>query len=285
MKLFKVGIACALVCACSGSKQASSDKLSLSVEGNALASDAGSGAAVSRIRLSVASIKLEGPADGADAGIIQSIELSEGPFLVDLSGTALNGGLSQVFDTDVPAGSYREFSVNIAPATGAALGDLGAQGLSLIVDGTFHGAAFSFTSKLKVTEKKEGTFTVGADTGNVTLSFDSSGWFGTAAAPLDPSVAANAPAIEANIIASLSAFRDDDRNGHDDDDDHRDGGTVDGGDDHGHDDGGDDHGADDGGDDHGQDGGVAHGGDDHGNDDAGAADGGDDHGGHHDGGH
>ena len=270
MKIVQVGFACALVCACGGSKQAS-DKLSLSVEGNALSSDAGSGATVSRIRLSVAALKLEGPAD-ADAGIVQSIEISEGPFLVDLTGTALDGGVQQVFDTDVPAGSYREFSVNIAPATGAALGDLSAQGLSLIVDGTFNGAAFSFSSKLKVTEKKEGTFTVGADTGNVTLSFDSSGWFGTSAAPLDPKDAANGAAIEANIIASLSAFRDDDRNGHDDDDEHHDGGTVDGGDDHGHDDGGDDHGVEDGGDDHGQD-------------DAGVADGGDDHGGHHDGGH
>jgi hypothetical protein len=274
MNSFKAVLICALVCACSGSNQ-TSDKLSLSVQGNALASDAGAGAAVSRIRLSVASLKLEGPADGADAGVIQEIEISEGPFLVDLSGAALSGSLQQVFDTDVPAGSYREFSVTIAPATGAALGDLAAQGDSLIVDGTFNGVPFSFTSKLMVTEKKEGTFTVGADSNNVTLSFDSSGWFGTAAAPLDPSVAANAPAIEANIAASLSAFRDDDHDGHDDDG-QLDGGTADGGDDHGVDDGGDDHGHDDAG---------VDGGDDHGHDDAGVADGGDDHGGgHHDGG-
>jgi hypothetical protein len=254
VKNILVGLACAL-CACSGSKQ-STDKLSLSVQSNALTSDAGTGASIGRIRLAVSSIKLEGPAD-ADAG--PSVEVAEGPFLVDLSGTALTG-LAQVFDTDVPAGSYREFSVNIAPATAAALGDLAARGNSLVIDGTFNGAPFSFASKLKVTEKKEGTFTVGADTGNVTLSFDASGWFGTAAAPLDPSMAANTPAIEANIIASLSAFRDDDRNGHDDDDDHHDGGTADGGDDNGH-----------------HDGGTADGGDDHG-------DGGDDHGGHHDGG-
>jgi hypothetical protein len=275
MNSFRVVLACALVCACSGSSQ-SSDKLSLSVQGAALPADAGTAAAISRIRLSVASLKLEGPADGADAGVIQEIEISGGPFLVDLSGTALSGSLQQVFDTDVPAGSYRELSVTIAPATGAALGDLAAQGDSLIVDGTFNGAPFSFSSKLTVTEKKEGTFTVGADSNNVTLSFDSSGWFGTAAAPLDPAVAANAPAIEANIAASLSAFRDDDHDGHDDDN-HGDGGTIDGGDDHGHDDGG----MADGGDDHGGD----DGGDDHGHDDAGVADGGDDHGGgHHDGG-
>ena len=284
MKILKVSLACAVLCACGGSKQ-TSDKLSLSIQGNALASDGGtgsaSGAVVSHIRISIASLKLEGPAEGADAGLIQSIEVSEGPFLVDLSGAALTGSLEQVFDTDVPAGSYREFSVNIAPATAAALGDLAAQGVSLIVDGSFNGAPFSFSSKLKVSEKKEGTFTVGADTGNVTLSFDSSTWFGTAAAPLDPSVAANAPAIEANIVASLSAFRDDDHNGHDDDGDNgrHDGGTLDGGDDHGHGDGGDDRA--DGGDDHGQD----DAGDDHGVDDGGTADAGDDHGGRDGGGH
>jgi len=199
---------------------------------------------------------LEGPADGVDAGIVQEIEISEGPFLVDLSGTALAGSLQQVFDTSVPAGSYREFSLTIAPSTAAVLGDLATQGVSIIVDGTFNGAPFSFTSKTTFTEKKEGTFTVGDGTGNITLTIDATTWFGTAAVPLDPTVAANSAAIEANILASFKAFRDDDRNGHDDDD-------ADGGDDHGHD--------------------GADAGDDHGHDDAGTADAGDDHG-QHDGG-
>jgi hypothetical protein len=250
MKIIKAALACAVICACSGSnsKQAS-DKLSLSVEQTA--TDGGV-AQVDRIRMSVAAIKLEGPS--ADAG---QVEVNEGPFLVDLSGPALAGSLQQVFDADVPAGTWREFSVNLAPA--AVGGELAAQGASIIVDGTFNGAAFSFSSKLNATEKKEGSFSVGADTGNITLSFDSSGWFGTAAAPLDPTVAANAAAIEANIAASLNAFRDDDHNGHDDDSaDAGHGGDdrADGGDDRGHDDagvadGGDDHGHDDGGDDHG----------------------------------
>ena len=60
-------------------------------------------------RFVIASIKLEGPAAGVDAGDIQSIEVSVGPFLVDVSGTSLDGGVQQVFDTDVPAGSYRTF--------------------------------------------------------------------------------------------------------------------------------------------------------------------------------
>jgi hypothetical protein len=279
MKIIAIVIIAAL-CAC-GSSSTGRNELSLSVKSTALAADGGTDAGasaavtVSRVRLAVASLKLEGPAAGADAGLIQNVEITEGPFLVDLSGAALAGSLQQVFDSNVPAGTYREFSLTIAPGTAAALGDLATQGVSLIVDGTFNGAPFSFTSKLTVTEKKEGTFTVGDGSGNITLAIDPSTWFGTAAAPLDPTVAANAAAIEANILATFRAFRDDNRNGHDDDGDDHDG--ADAGDDNGHHDGGDDHGQSDAGDDHGHDdGGSADAGDDHG-----GRDGGDDGVGHH----
>jgi hypothetical protein len=281
MKSISIVVAFAVICGCSAGKSGSS-QLSLSVKSNALsAADAGTAAsaAVSRIRISVASLKLEGPAAGADAGLVQDVEISEGPFLVDLSGAALAGSIEQVFDTSVPAGSYGEFSLSIAPATAAALGDLATQGVSLIVDGAFNGAPFTFTSKMAFSEKKEGTFTVGDGTSNITLAIDPSTWFGTAAAPLDPTVAANSAAIEANIQASFKAFRDDNRNGDDDD-------GEDVGDDHGHDgaDAGDDHGQNDGGD-HGKaDAGDDHGHDDAGAADAGAADAGDDHGGNTDGG-
>jgi len=265
MKSIPIVVAFAVIFGCSAGNSSGSSQLSLSVKSNALnAADAGTAApaAVSRIRISVASLKLEGPVAGADAGLVQDVEISEGPFLVDLSGAALAGSIEQVFDTSVPAGSYGEFSLSIAPATAAALGDLATQGVSLIVDGTFNGAPFAFTSKMAFSEKKEGTFTVGDGTSNITLAIDPSTWFGTAAAPLDPTVAANSAAIEANIQASFKAFRDDNRNGDDDD-------GEDVGDDHGHDgaDAGDDHGHDDAG--------AA---------DAGAADGGDDHGGATDGG-
>jgi hypothetical protein len=51
----------------------------------------------------------------------------------------------------------------------------------------------------------------------VTLSIDPKSWFaGGAGTRLDPSDAANRRAIEANIKASVDAFEDDDRSGHDD---------------------------------------------------------------------
>jgi hypothetical protein len=269
MKFFSIVIAAAAICACNSSTK-SSEQLSLSVTAAANASDAGTAAfaTVSRVRLSVAYLKLEGAAAASDAATGDDDEIVRGPFLVDLAGAALTGSIQEVFDAEVPAGSYREFSLSIAPSSAAALGVLAAQGVSLIVDGSFNGAPFTFTSTIAISEKKEGTFTVGASTGNVTLSLNPAAWFGTAAAPLDPSLAANRAAIEGNIRASFKAFRDDDRNGHDDDGD-------DAGDDHGGDrqadaggyygGNGDDHGQADGGEGHGHDGadaGVADGGDD-----------------------
>jgi hypothetical protein len=237
-----VSLAAALA-ACSSN---GNSNFSLSVKSTAVSSDGGAadggtgdagvsqGVEIDRLRIVIASIKLEGPAKGVDAGLIQDIDVSVGPFLVDVSGSSLDGGVQQVFDTSVPAGSYREFRVDIGPATS---GDLAVQGDSIIIDGTFNGAPFTFTSDLHVQEKSEGTFVVGAGSANITLSVDTSSWFGNPASPLDPTVSANRDAIEDNIRASFKAFRDDDHDGKDDDDDNgddHDGGDKGGGDGDGH---------------------------------------------------
>jgi hypothetical protein len=57
---------------------------------------------------------------------------------------------------------------------------------------------------------------VGAGSSNVTLSIDPAGWFRSGTGRLDPSVAADKAAIEANIAASIDVFGDDDEDGHDD---------------------------------------------------------------------
>jgi hypothetical protein len=219
--------------------------LSLSLKSTAVSADGGAldggtgdagvsqGVEIDRLRIVIASIKLEGPASDVDAGLLQKIEVSVGPFLVDVSGSSLDGGVQQVFDTSVPTGSYREFRIDIGPAKS---GDLSVQGDSIIIDGTFNGAPFTFTSGLHVQEKKEGSFVVGTGSANITLQVDTSTWFGDPAHPLDPTVSANRDAIEDNIRASFKAFRDDDHDGKDDDDDN--------GDDDGHD--GGDHGGGDG---------------------------------------
>jgi len=201
---------------------------------------------VQRVRLNVGRLKLEakgsgtefdgehdddhdgGMADGG-TGDVGEVEISQGPFLIDLDAAALSAGaVTKVFDAQVPAGTYQELKLEIFPS--AAL-----QNASVIVDGTVAGKAFSFTSALLAKQKKEGSFVVGGTTANITLLIDPQQWFGTAAAPLDPTVETNRAAIEDNIRRSIDVFQDDDHSGHEnhdgdhDDGEHPDGGHADGG--------------------------------------------------------
>jgi hypothetical protein len=201
---------------------------------------------VQRVRLNVGRLKLEAQAGGAETdgehddgedggmadggtGQVGEVDISQGPFLIDLDATALSAGaVTKVFDAQVPAGTYKELKLDILPS--AAL-----QNASVIVDGTVGGKAFSFTSALLAKQKKEGSFVVGGTTANITLLIDPQQWFGTAAAPLDPTLETNRAAIEDNIRRSIDVFQDDDHSGHEnhdgdhEDGEHRDGGHADGG--------------------------------------------------------
>ncbi|HWT84209.1 MAG TPA: hypothetical protein VN177_00410 [Myxococcales bacterium] len=204
---------------------------------------------VQRVRLNVGRLKLEAQGSGTESdgehddgehdedggmtdggtGDVGEVEISQGPFLIDLDAAALSAGaVTKVFDAQVPAGTYQELKLEIFPS--AAL-----QNASVIVDGTVAGKAFSFSSALVAKQKKEGSFVVGGSTANITLLIDPQQWFGTAAAPLDPTVETNRAAIEENIRRSIDVFQDDDSSGHEnhdgdhDDGQHRDGGHGDGG--------------------------------------------------------
>lgn len=186
-----------------------------------------SGIDVQRIRLNVGGLKLEGPSSagisapavipddhGSDDGSGDDgehedgeVEFRAGPFVIDLDTAALTGAVTKVFDADVPAGTYREFRFQVLPGTAL-------QNNSVIVDGTIDGQAFSFTSALHASQKKEGSFVVGDGTANITLSFDPANWFGAAGARLDPRDPLNRAAIESRIAASLDVFQDDDHSGH-----------------------------------------------------------------------
>lgn len=204
----------------------------------------GNGITVDRVRIVVRKIELEGspapspaPAPAALSGPGRSgssgdddadedgeeEEVQVGPFLVDLSGAELTSAITRVFDADVPAGTYREISIDVRPVTAEKTGGdpafdaVVAAGASVIVDGTVDDRPFSFTSALRARQKRESTLVVGAGSANVTLSIDPSGWFQAGAARLDPTAAADRAAIEANVAASIDVFGDEDEDGHDDD--------------------------------------------------------------------
>ena len=248
--------ALALLGAACGKGSRSRGNLSVSVRSGATAPtmggslDLGGGILVNEIRLAVVKVALASGQDAGDAsdsnasagvraldeggggggggdggGEGESDEVRVGPCLIDLTGSQLTAGndaVSPVCAADVPAGTYQELEVDVGPvAAGAAAGVVGLpamNGRSVIVDGTFDGAAFSFQSTLDVRQKTEAVITVGGSN-NVTISLDPTGWF---AAPgggiLDPTTATNRSAIEGNIRASIRSFEDDDRDGQEDGD-------------------------------------------------------------------
>src|SRR3954469_20814353 len=165
MKPLIVSIAAALLCACSGGSGAPlSFSVATTTAGSPRALVVASGIDVQRVQLNIGRLKLEGGgapsgvavarqgSDDGDGGVGEAeneVEVRQGPFVVDLDATALNGAVTRVFDADVPAGTYREFRFEIFP--GAAL-----QNASAIVTGTIDGQPFTFTSALVAAQKKEG---------------------------------------------------------------------------------------------------------------------------------
>jgi hypothetical protein len=157
------------------------------------------------------------------AGAGGEVEVSAGPYLVDLSGSALaSGTIVEQFALDVAEGTYDELKFRIHHLEdGQRLGDddVDSRQSSVVVAGTLpDGRAFTFRSRLNDQQKLKGTFVVGgAAPSNITLTIDPTRWFLDAGgALLDPTVEANRQAIERNIRASIDAFDDDDHDGRDD---------------------------------------------------------------------
>jgi hypothetical protein len=167
----------------------------------------------------------DGTTDGGDADVDDDgCGVLRGPALVDLSGADLVAGkLTWTSTLAFPDGTYGnvEFKINTIPAgkaTSDAMREMAALHASIAVDGTVDGQSFRFTVPWEVEQAQAGPFTVGPTaTPNMTLSFDPSGWFGTASARLDPRDSTNQGAIFAAIRDSIRTFHDDDHDGCDDD--------------------------------------------------------------------
>ena len=162
--------------------------------------------------------------DGEGEGQEDGGELAFGPFLVDLSGTDLTGGIHFQFKLDVPDGTYEEVSFRVDPVSAAAaasapveaqragLAELAGKGASVLVNGTSQGAPFELAAPISAKQENEGSVVVDANGAALTLNVDPSRWFLAAdgSTVLDPSDAANAAAISANIRASIRVENEDD---------------------------------------------------------------------------
>jgi hypothetical protein len=220
--------------ACSGGQQLSLSARAGSSSAVAMAPRANAaltlpnGITVDRLRVAIREVELE-RADAQPDDTRDAQEFEAGPFVLDLSGAALNGTVQQVMVNDVPAGTYRELKFKIHPPSTSDSSDAAVQamataqsgGASIIIEGQIDGQPYTFMSTLDAEEKFEKTFTLTGGNDNVTLNLDPSTWFGgTGSARLDPRVAGNKSTIENNIQASLQVFEDDDRNGQDDSTEH-----------------------------------------------------------------
>lgn len=221
-----------------------SGKLGVSARGagtpTATSVDVGGGISVDRVRVLVKKLELEGEAESSapmmtaashDDGGGEDDDEGEaeiGPLVVDVSGTALTGKVTHVFDADVPEGVFGELEIRIAPVTGAMPGtpvaDMGTS--SIIVEGTrtapgeATGTPFTFATSITAKQELETRLVVdhAGNSANVTLVLEVKKWFTAAdGTPLDPTVDANRAAVEANMLANLRFERDDDEDGVDDD--------------------------------------------------------------------
>lgn len=188
----------------------------------AQALELGNGLQLDRVRMVVREIELDfvDTADGRDGAKIE-----KGPFLIDLSGEQLTGGVIALLATEIPAGEYEEIEFKIerlrSHELATATPELQAMGnASVILNGTFNGAPFEFKSAVDFDQDYEGRFVIAPGVeNNVTLNINPTTWFvGRNAELLDPSVEANRPTIENNIEGSIDACKDDDKDGHKDDD-------------------------------------------------------------------
>jgi hypothetical protein len=217
--------------ACSGGQQLSLSARAGSSSAVAAAPNApaaltlSNGITVDRLRVAIREVELERASTQPD-DTLDAQEFEAGPFVLDLSGTALNGTVQEVAVNDVPAGTYRELKFKIHPPSTSDSSNTGVQAMataqagspaSIIIEGQIDGQPYTFMSALDADEKFEKTFTLAGGSENLTLNLDPSAWFGgTGSARLDPRVAGNKSAIENNIQASMKLFEDDDHNGQDD---------------------------------------------------------------------
>ncbi|MBW2526243.1 MAG: hypothetical protein JRI23_18830 [Deltaproteobacteria bacterium] len=157
-----------------------------------------------RVRVAVSELELEGEEEEGDE------EFETGARVVEI---ALDSTATEIVAESVPAGRYVELGLELMLADGsrgAAYADF--DGGSIVVDGTFDGAPFTYRSSTA----PELEFALGEpaevpDGGEarIAVMFDVAAWFlGPDGLALDPSDPANRPAIEANILDSMAAVAD-----------------------------------------------------------------------------
>jgi hypothetical protein len=151
------------------------------------------------------------------------LEVSVGPFLVDIAGADFNGVFQAgILTTQVPVGTYdrARFNLHKLDEGTSASGDAALQSMidaeiSVAIEGaTAGGDPFTFTTDVNDEQEKGVSLVVGdAVTGveGITLTVDPSAWLGQAGECLDPLT--DGDVIEENIRSSIDLEDDDGQDG------------------------------------------------------------------------
>lgn len=167
----------------------------------------GTGIELSRVRVLMAVAKIGYIGDQSTG---PSAEI--GPIVVELTADEIKNGAHREYSLGtLPGGTYGGAEIEINPlAAGttsddAALTDFLAQGASLLIDGTYNGAAFTFAGHFAAEQGTDGDVTVDAAAPlSLALTVDPSTWFLDAAgAVIDPTNTANQSTLAVAICQTL----------------------------------------------------------------------------------
>jgi hypothetical protein len=165
------------------------------------------GLVIERVRLLVAHAKVGytgGGSDGADA--------EAGPFVIELSKDEIANGAHREFSLgQLEAGTYGGAEIEIMPPDGSgsssdpSWAEFVSRGASVLIDGTYKGAAFDFAGHFLAEQGTDGEVTIDPSTPvSLAMSVDPSTWFEDASgAPVDPTDATLHDATAVAICKTL----------------------------------------------------------------------------------
>jgi hypothetical protein len=182
------------------------------------------GVAVDEFRIVLRDFRLQPTqiADGAPSP--NDARIGPETVLVDLSGAQLDpGAMTEIVPSElVTWASFYQSATKLSPVTqddvasNPALAPL--LGKTLVISGRLPGGApFTFESSVATVLVRPATYRMGLNHNNVTINFALNKWFlGPNGEPLDPRDPAAHATIEANILESIDAYMDDNRDGNPD---------------------------------------------------------------------
>jgi hypothetical protein len=179
------------------------------------------GVAVDRLQIVLRDLRLQPTPTADGAATPDDVHVGPPTVLVDLAGAQLDpGAMTRI----VPARSIRWASfyqsvIELRPVEQEdVVGDPALApllGRTLVITGRLPGGApFTYESSVAAVLVRPATYRMGLNHNNVTVNVEPDRWFrGPDGEPLDPTDPAVHPVIEANILDSIDAYMDDDRDG------------------------------------------------------------------------